>query len=182
MNHASGSKVDPAPPEGRMTALLELIQRTATLVTVPDKPGTKGDQPMASSVWPDERYLAGTPWSIRLGRASQGQPALEVYDAEILIDVVVATPVAPEILRGARRAVCRGHPSAVAWGRLPADFAAPTVLFTQGRRHRDGQEPELITVGGFCWLAVIHGRFNGVTVNHPGARCGRLRLRKDRRW
>jgi hypothetical protein len=137
---------------------------------------------MATTVWPGERCLTDTPWSVRLGRAVEGRPALEVYDAETLIDVVVATPVAPEILRGARRGVCGGQPSAIAWGRLPPDSTAPTVLFTQGRRDRGGHVTEVIVVGGFCWLAVSRGRFTGVTVSHPGTRGGHRRMRKGRRW
>jgi hypothetical protein len=137
---------------------------------------------MAAIVWPGERCLAGTPWSVRLGRAVEGRPALEVYDAEILIDVVVATPVAPEILRGARRSVYRGRPSVIAWGRLPPNSTAPTVLFTQGRRGRGGHDTEVIVVGGFCWLAVSRGRFTGVTVSQPGTWCVHRRMRKGRRW
>ena len=112
------------------------------------------------------RRLTGTPWSVRLGRASEGRAALEVYDAGSLIDVVVATRVAPEILRGARRA----HRSAFAWGRLPPDSGSLTVLFSRGRRRRDTHTAEVITVGGFCWLAVAHGVFTRVTVGHRGAR------------
>ncbi|GAB2867477.1 hypothetical protein GCM10027176_81470 [Actinoallomurus bryophytorum] len=131
---------------------------------------------MATSADPSDRCLTGTPWSVRLGRASEGRTALEVYDAESLIDVVVATRVAPEILRGARR----GHRSAFAWGRLPLEAGALTVLFGRGRRHRDVHAAGVIAVGGFCWLAVAHGTFNNVTVSHRGARRGRLRMRKVR--
>jgi hypothetical protein len=131
---------------------------------------------MATSADPGHRRLTGTPWAVRLGRASEGQAALEVYDVESLIDVVVATRVAPEILRGARR----GHRSAFAWGRLPPDAGSLTVLFSRGRRRRGTHTAEVIAVGGFCWLAVAHGIFNGVTVSHRGARCGHLRMRKVR--
>lgn len=131
---------------------------------------------MATSADPVDRRLTGTPWSVRLGRSSEGRDALEVYDAESLIDVVVATRVAPEILRGARR----GHRSAVAWGRLPVDADALTVLFSRGRRRREAHIAEVTAVGGFCWLAVAHGVFDGVTVSHRGTRRGHLRMRRAR--
>jgi hypothetical protein len=129
---------------------------------------------MTTSTDPGERRLAGTPWSVRLGRALEGQAALEVYDAESLIDVLVATRVAPDILRGARR----GNRSAFAWGRLPSDAGSLTVLFSRGRRRRDAHTAEVIAVGGFCWLAVAPGTFTGVTVSHRGTRRGHLRIRK----
>jgi hypothetical protein len=124
---------------------------------------------MDTSADPDRR-LTGTPWSVRLGRASEGRAALEVYDAGSLIDIVVATRVTPKILRGARR----GPRSAVAWGRLPADAGSLTVLFSRGRRRRDPHVAEVIAVGGFCWLAVAPGLFDGVTVNQGEY----LRIRK----
>jgi hypothetical protein len=131
---------------------------------------------MTTSADAGDRCLTGTPWSVRLGRASEGRAALEVYDAESLIDVVVATRMAPEILRGARR----GHRSAFAWGRLPLDTDPLTVFFSRGRRRRHAYAAGVIAVGGFCWLAVAHGTFNGVTVSHRGVRCGHLRMRKVR--
>jgi hypothetical protein len=129
---------------------------------------------MATSADPGHRHLTGTPWSVRLGRASEGRAALEVYDAGSLIDIVVATRVAPAILRGARR----GPRSAFAWGRLPSDAGSLTVLFSPRRRCRDPHTAEVIAVGGFCWLAVAHGVFNGVTASHRGTRREHLRIRK----
>ncbi|MCO6007346.1 hypothetical protein NE236_20405 [Actinoallomurus purpureus] len=132
---------------------------------------------MVASVVSLERCLNATPWTVRLGRGSMGQPALEVYDAETLIDVVVETSVAPEILRGARCGVSRGRPYAVAWGRLPADSIVPAVLFSTGRWARETHPAEAIGVGGFCWLAVMPGRYRTVTVGQDGTRCARLRVR-----
>jgi hypothetical protein len=130
-----------------------------------------------TSATPAERCLIGTPWAIRLGRGSTGRPALEVYDGETLIDVVVETSVAPEILRDARRGVSHGGPCAIAWGRLPADSALPLVLFTKWTREHPGAA---IPVGGFCWLAVVHGRFTNISVSHRGTPCRRLRIRSGR--
>jgi hypothetical protein len=110
---------------------------------------------MATTVWPGERCPTGTPWSVWLGLAVEGRLALEVYDAEALIDVVVATPVAPEILRGARRSVY-GRPSVMAWGRLPPDSTASRVLFTQGRWGRGGHVTDVMTISvGHRRAAVI---------------------------
>jgi len=131
---------------------------------------------MAISGDPGDRCLAGTPWSVRLGRASEGRAALEVYDAGSLVDIVVATRMAPEILRGARR----GHRSALAWGRLPSDAGSLTVLFSRGRRRRAPHVAEVIAVGGFCWLAVAPGAFTGVTAGLRGSHREYLRIRKAR--
>ncbi|MEV0400573.1 hypothetical protein [Actinoallomurus sp. NPDC050550] len=136
---------------------------------------------MATSAAPVDRQLTGTPWAVRLGRAATECPALEVYDAETLVDVVVRTSVAPEILRGARRGVSHGRPCAVAWGRLPADATLPVVLFTGGRWTDRTHRAEVTAVGGFCWLAVAYGRFTSVIVEHRGTLCGRLRIRSGRR-
>ncbi|MCO5998625.1 hypothetical protein [Actinoallomurus rhizosphaericola] len=133
---------------------------------------------MATSATHVDSRLTGTPWTVRLGRSSAGRPALEVYDAETLVDVVVETPVAPETLRGARRGVSPGGPCAVAWGRLPATTALPEVLFAGWTRRCPA---DVFLVGGFCWLAVAHGRFTTVRVNHRGDACGRLRIRGGRR-
>jgi hypothetical protein len=133
---------------------------------------------MVTSTPPAESRLTGTPWTVRLGRSSAGRPALEVYDAQTLVDVVVETRVAPETLRGARRGVSRSGPCAIAWGRLPADAALPAVLFAAWVRRC---QADVFLAGGFCWLAVAHGRFSTVRVSHRGDTCGRLRIRGGRR-
>lgn len=133
---------------------------------------------MATSATPAERCLTGTPWAVRLGRGSTGRPALEVYDAGALVDVVVETSVAPEILRGARRGVFGSGPCAIAWGRLPAGAALPVVRFARWAREHPA---DVVPVGGFCWLAVAHGRFTAVSVDHRGTPCGSLRTRVGRR-
>ncbi|MGI5204796.1 hypothetical protein ACQEU6_24850 [Spirillospora sp. CA-108201] len=136
---------------------------------------------MATSAAPVEQCLTGTPWAIRLGHAATERPALEMYEAETLVDVVVRSSVAPEMLRGARRGVSRGRPCAIAWGRLPEDSTLPVVLFTGGRWAGRKQRAEVIAVGGFCWLAIAYGRFTTVGVEHRGTLCGRLRIRRPRR-
>jgi len=145
---------------------------------VSDKRAQKEIHPMTTSATPAERCLTGTPWAVRLGRGSTGRPALEVYDAGALIDVVVETPVAPEILRGARRGVSGNGPCAIAWGRLPVDSALPVVRFARWAREHPA---DIVPVGGFCWLAVAQGRFTTVSVGHRGSPCGCLRIRSSRR-
>jgi hypothetical protein len=136
---------------------------------------------MATSAAPVEQCLTGTPWAIRLGKAATERPALEMYEAETLVDVVVRSSVAPEMLRGARRGVAYGRPCAIAWGRLPADSTLPVVLFTGGRWAGRKQRAEAIAIGGFCWLAIAYGRFTTVGVEHRGTSCGRLHIRRGRR-
>lgn len=136
---------------------------------------------MATGAARVEQCLTGTPWAIRLGRPAAGRPALEMYEAESLVDVVVRSSLAPQLLRGARRGVSCGRPCAIAWGRLPADSPLPVVLFTGGRWAGRKQRAEVIAVGGFCWLAIAYGRFTTVVVEHRGASCGRLRIRRGRR-
>ncbi|GAA0348319.1 hypothetical protein NE235_10975 [Actinoallomurus spadix] len=133
---------------------------------------------MATSATPADHRLTGTPWAVRIGRGEAGRAALEVYDAETLVDVVVETPVAPETLRGARRGVSAGRPCAIAWGRLPAGTDLPEVLFAGWTRRCPA---DVFLVGGFCWLAVAHGRFTTVRVTHRGTPCGRLRIRDGHR-
>ncbi|MES9541498.1 polysaccharide deacetylase family protein [Actinomadura sp. NPDC000600] len=129
---------------------------------------------MATGAAPVEQCLTGTPWAIRLGQAAAKRPALEMYEAETLVDVVVRSSVAPQMLRGARRGVSRGRPCAIAWGRLPADSTLPVVLFTGGRWAGRKQRAEVIAIGGFCWLAVAYGRFTTVGVEHVPMSATRL--------
>ncbi|MCW2900979.1 MAG: hypothetical protein JWO67_3244 [Streptosporangiaceae bacterium] len=135
---------------------------------------------MATSMRRVVSGLTGTPWSVRL--AGHGRAALEIYDEERLIDVVVATPVAPELLRGARRGVRAGHPYTLAWGRLPGDPADLAVTFTRGRLRRRAHHAEVTAVGEFVWLAVAAGRFDGVTVTRGEATCARRRVGTGRSW
>jgi hypothetical protein len=58
---------------------------------------------------------------------------MEVYADQTLLDVVVATPLTAEILRGARRMFWNDEPHALAWGRLPGDDPPIEVRFSLGR-------------------------------------------------
>ena len=128
--------------------------------------------------------LDGTPWSVRYARGLGEQPALEIYEAGECVAVMVATSVAPQLLRGARRASRGGQGFGLAWGRLPADGPAITVTFASGRLRRmgrgdaasEGIRPEVIDIASWCWLAVAAGRLDVVLVSHRGTR-ERLKLR-----
>ena len=69
--------------------------------------------PTSDSEW---LYLPGTPWSMRLADGSGGRPALEVYAAGSLLDVVVASSRASRLLRGACAVIIAGQARAIAWG------------------------------------------------------------------
>lgn len=110
--------------------------------------------------------LPGAPWSLRSARGTGGRPALEVYENGTLLDVMVATPLAAEVLRGARRARCGGRYRALAWGRLLSDGASVTVTFR--RRHvRTASSAAAVTeIGTSFWVAVTDGYFNRVSVGY----------------
>jgi hypothetical protein len=118
-----------------------------------------------------------TPWSVRTSGGSAARPALEVYEVETLLDVVVVTTLTGELLRGARRIVWNGVHRAIAWGRLPADQAEVTVHFSRRRLGRSrtaiaraGYPVEVTPVTERFWIAEAEGRFDTVTVSHHGLR------------
>jgi hypothetical protein len=128
--------------------------------------------------------LAGTPWSLRAADGPAGRPALELYDAGALMDVVVerspALRLAPaDILRGARAGSWAGRRSAVAWGHLPPSGDV-TVSFTRGRLRRRAVPAAVARLADRFWVARADGRFDGVLVTHHVAR-ERRRLRRARR-
>lgn len=131
----------------------------------------------APAGWPrDLEHLPGTPWSLRLAGAPDGRPALEVYDAGVLVDVMVARTLAPQALRGARSAVWAGEQRALAWGCLPdRDVRNGTpagtglqVTFRRGRVRPRLNLPEVTTIADSFWIALADGRFGRVKVTHGG--------------
>ena len=119
---------------------------------------------------PDLEHLPGTPWSVRPAAGSGGRPALEIYHAGTLVDVMVAQSLALRILRGARSAVWAGQRCAVAWGCLPADGTRLSVAFTRGRLRPRVLAVEVESIAGSFWIALAEGRYSTVTVTYCGAR------------
>ncbi|MDH6574840.1 hypothetical protein [Kitasatospora sp. MAP5-34] len=126
-----------------------------------------------------EVAAAGTallrPWSIRTAPHRNGRAALEVYEHDELLDVMVTSVLSNALLRGARRSVEGGRQTGFAWGRLPADRTLPTVMFTGRRLSRRRQPARVVTLGGEFWLAWAEGPCGGVMVRHGGGSPVRLR-------
>jgi hypothetical protein len=122
--------------------------------------------------------LPGTPCSIRPAAGPAGRPAVEIYAAGSMLDVMVAPVLAARVLRGACSLAWAGQPCAVAWGFLPARPGF-SVWFTRVRaRSRCVAAPVSVIAGSF-WVAPAEGRFRAVTVEHGGGR-DRRRVRATR--
>ncbi|MHA6759831.1 hypothetical protein [Streptacidiphilus sp. PAMC 29251] len=119
--------------------------------------------------------LLGSPWSVRFGQGTRGRVALEVYNAGLLLDVLVAQPLAADLLRGARRTEHEGRSSVLAWGHLPPDGIPPDVVLTQRHRARYAAEPAA-SAGAF-WIALAEGCFDRVTATHRDGTSEQLRVR-----
>ncbi|MGW3045176.1 hypothetical protein ACWC9T_35210 [Kitasatospora sp. NPDC001159] len=153
-------------------------------------PGNHGGVPggaLHPASGPEGTLPAGAgPWSVRSVGSGRGRAALELYQYGELADVLVAARLTPQLVRGARRSPSTGNRShAFAWGRLPADGAVPSVVFTAGRRLfrtvRATAVAEVVTVAGSFWLAWAEGPFDAVLVEHPaGGPAERLPLERVR--
>jgi hypothetical protein len=119
--------------------------------------------------------LLDSPWSVRFARGTRGRVALEVYNNGLLLDVLVARPLAADALRGARRGERDGRPSVLAWGHLPPDGAPPDVAFS--RRHGATEAAEAVTAAGAFWLALSHDCFDRVAVTRADGGVEQLRVR-----
>ena len=119
----------------------------------------------------------GITWLVRPAGTHGTRPALEVYVAGTLADVLVATPLARAVLGGGRAVPGRAD-RAVAWGRQTGD-GLPDVEF-RFRPGRGRPRPAVVTaVGRRFWVAMADGRFASVTATYrDGAE--RLRLRRVR--
>ena len=73
------------------------------------------------------------PWTIRLAGPQSAWPALEVYEAGTLLDVISSTRLLVSLLRGARAGDGTAGPCALAWGRLIAPDAGLSAEFSRGR-------------------------------------------------
>jgi hypothetical protein len=120
--------------------------------------------------------VPGRPWAIRLAGSHSAWPALEVYQAGALIDVVSSTRLATTLLRGARAAEGGADPCVLAWGRMPVTGASPEVEFALGRRGAYSWPGTVLRLTSWCWLAVADGRFDRVAVQSGDSRVsGRIR-------
>ena len=144
-----------------------------TTQTTPEPPWpgnawTADSGPVNGSEW---LYLWGTPWSMRLAGGSGGRPALEVHAAGSLIDVMVASSRASQLLRGACGTIVARQVRAIAWGCLPTVRGElPSVEFIRGRIRRRAQRVEASSVADWFWFADTDGRFGQVVVTSQGDR------------
>lgn len=125
--------------------------------------------------------LNGTPWSVRRARGPGRRPALELYEAGRLADIIVASPVAPRILRGARRSRRGRQAFGLAWGCLPADGEGVRVAFAGGWPRPATVPGETVEAEGLAWFALAAGRFAAVSACHHD-RCDRFRLEAGPLW
>jgi len=123
--------------------------------------------------------LPGRPWAVRLAGGQSACPALEVYAAGVLLDVVSSTRLDAPLLRGTRAADSGAGPCALAWGRLPVSGTAPEVEFSRGRCWLSRPLGTVLELTSWCWLAVADGHFSRVAVRSDG-RCVRARIRRGR--
>jgi hypothetical protein len=145
------------------------------LTAPPDHFGAGLSGPAGSS-------LDGGPWSMRIADASSLCSAVELYEADSLLDVVSDTAIAAVLLRGARASGSdAAYPRALAWGRLPLTGAGPEVTFSRGGFCRAARVAPVVTITTWCWAAVADGRFDAVTVYSPTASI-RRRLSRGQPW
>lgn len=112
--------------------------------------------------------LPDPPWSVRVSRETAARPAMEVYAADTLLDVVVATPLAAGILCGASRTVVGGQHRAIAWGRLVGSSSGITVRFSRRGLRGGGHTAEVMQVNDWFWVAMAEGRFGTVSASYRG--------------
>ena len=108
---------------------------------------------------------------MRLACSSGVRPALEVYAAGSLLDVVVASSRAGRLLRGACAVVVAGQARTIAWGCLPTACAElPSVEFLRGRIRRRAQPEETEGVASWFWFADTDRRYSRVQVTSQRGR------------
>jgi len=114
--------------------------------------------------------VPGRPWAVRLAGQHSEWPAVEVYQAGSLLDVVSSTRLAAVLSRGARAADGGAGPCVLAWGRMPGTGASPEVEFTLGRRGPYSWPSTVLRLTSWCWLAVADGRFDRTAVQSGDSR------------
>jgi hypothetical protein len=112
------------------------------------------------------------PWSYRIAGATSRWPAIEVYEAGGLLDVVTCTRLTAQLLRGGRVVRTADEERAFAWGRLPLSGGRLSVEFGRGLVRRSRLSVPVIEATSWCWLAVADGPYDTVTVQ-----CGEVGIR-----
>lgn len=125
------------------------------------------DRPLTETAWPDVS-TPWWPWSYRVAGARSSWPAVEVYEAGSLLDVVSSTRLVADVVRGARSVRIAGRQRVFAWGRLPLTTGVPVVELSRGRLRASRQLALAVSVTSWCWLACAEGRYDAVTVSHDG--------------
>lgn len=121
-------------------------------------------------------HWPGITWIVRPSGGHGTRPALEMYVAGALVDVLVATPLSPAVLGGGR-AMQGPDERAIAWGRQTSD-GPPEVEFRRMALIGRPRPAAVTAVGEWFWVAKAHGRFTSVTTSYGGGE--RLRLRRIR--
>ncbi len=142
--------------------------------------GTGGARTPGASAGTDSAmgWPVGGPWSVRSAARRGGRPALEIYEDGELIDVLAASSLSRELLRGARRSAAGGRSSGsrgFAWGRLAHDGSVPSVAFAGARLRPHWRPAEVTTVAGEFWLAWAPGPLAAVQVRQSDGHTARLR-------
>jgi hypothetical protein len=115
--------------------------------------------------------LPGRPWAVRRAAGPAGRPALEIYVADVFVDLLVLPgdwPLCPHLVRGACSATWAGQRYAAAWGILPTAGRGLLVQFRAGRVHTQACLAQPVAVGGVFWFAEVAGRFRYVLAAHTG--------------
>jgi hypothetical protein len=144
--------------------------------TVAPDCGTCGPSRPGAALW-----LPGCPWTFRLAGSRSACPALELYEAGHLIDIVSSTRVAVSVLRGARAAASEPGGHVLAWGRMPVTGHCPQVSFVGRGWRPDAQVATVAQVTSWCWIAVAEGSFAAATARTPAGLL-RCRIVRGRPW
>ncbi|MFE2728084.1 hypothetical protein [Kitasatospora sp. NPDC059327] len=110
-------------------------------------------------------------WAMRPGCGGSGRPAVEVYDGEDCVDVLVATRLVRDPLRGARRGGSGKHSWTLAWGRLPHGVEH---VYLEFRRRRLVRIISPVIVAGQFWICEVPGSYSSVAAFTDGVRLASL--------
>ncbi len=125
---------------------------------VSDEPFPSGST-VLTTLGPRDVRLPLSGWLLRVGRGSEGRPALEVHSGAGLIDVSVVSTLCVSPLRGGRYGGRAGRDWTLAWGQLPPGADVVETCFRGWRRSRSVQA---LTVADAFWVAEVGGRFRSV--------------------